>query len=683
MKSVGIDIGGTFTDLVAWDPEKRIFFHAKSLTSYGDFFVSARHCLEETGISLDRVDVVRHGTTQVINAFVQRSGARVALVTTRGFRDVLEIGRANRPIAFQLRYDRNPPLVDRPLRFEITERIDAQGIIVRPVELGELNALVDRIRLSGAQSVAVSFLNSYRNPSHELQVTAQLRSLLPDLFVTCGVELTREWFEYERSSTAAANAYVGPLMADYLDAFDRGLRTGGFTGRFDLMASNGGVLTPEAGRAQPLALVESGPIGGCIAASAFAAALDLGDVIAFDMGGTTAKCALVQSGQFEVQSTYYIGGYEHGFPVRMPILDIVEVGAGGGSIAAVDDLGRMTVGPRSAGSEPGPAAFGKGGLESTVTDANLWLGRIGGGAFLGGRFTLDEGAACAALVRNVIEPLGMAKSDCDAAASGVLRIANTVMAGAIKEITGDRGHDARKFVLLAFGGGGPLHAAELARELNIPLAVIPPEPGNFSALGMLMAQPRIDNAQSFFHELNASAMPLVSALLEAIEVETRSKLQQEHPGETVSTSRFMEMRYRGQKQSTRVAADGALDAGSLRIAFETEYKRRYSHADSVHPVEIVGVRLVARLVSTKEGLLGVASPRPDAVPVVTEREVYLEGKGRMTTSVYRRDSLPFGFARSGPAVIEEFGATTMIGPDDRFEIGRLGEIRIHCGAPTT
>ena len=680
MSIVGIDIGGTFTDLVAWDPDRRAFSHVKTLTSYADFFESARACLREAGLSLPDATAVRHGTTQVINAFIQRSGAKVALVTTRGFRDVLEIGRANRPIAFQLRYERQPALVPRPLRFEVTERMDAHGGVAAQLDLAELEALIDHIASLDVEAVAVSFLNSYLNPAHEEQVARRLRERLPRMFVTSGVELTREWFEYERTSTAAANAYVGPLMGAYLDHFDDGLRQDGFRGTFALMASNGGVLTPDVGRAQPLALVESGPIGGCIAASAYAAALDLDDVIAFDMGGTTAKCALVQRGKFEVQSTYYIGGYEHGFPVRMPILDIVEVGAGGGSIGAVDDLGRMTVGPKSAGSEPGPAAFGRGGENPTVTDANLLLGRIGEGAFLGGAFRLDKEASRSAMIEKVMRPLDMPEADVERAASGILQIASTVMSGAIKEITGDRGHDARKFVLFAFGGGGPLHAADLARDLHIPLAIVPPEPGNFSALGMLLAQPRIDNAQSFFHELDETALPQAATLLSDLETSAVAALAADHPGKPVTARRYLDLRYRGQKHPLQVEAEGDLDAVSVRRAFEAAYRHRFGHADDQHPVEIVGVRIVAAIDAPMSELLAAARPSVSERPVGVTRDVWFDRHGWLPTPVYRRDSLPVGFDRDGPAIIEEYGATTVIGPRDRFVIGGLGEIRIHCGS---
>jgi N-methylhydantoinase A len=678
LRAIGIDIGGTFTDLVAWDPARHSFVHSKALTRYDSFFAGALDCLRAAGVKLNDVNMVRHGTTQVINAFVQRAGVCTALVTTRGFRDTLEIGRANRPIAFQLRYDRAAPLVPRPLRFEIGERMDAQGAVVEELNVGDLEEVARRIEKCAAEAVAVSFLNAYRNPAHEIEAATFLRRRLPGLFVTTGTELTREWFEYERTSTAVANAYVGPIVKRYLEGFRAGLADEGFSGRFYLMSSNGGLLTVNRAEEQPISLVESGPIGGCIAASAYAAALNLPGIIAFDMGGTTAKCALIRNGEFEVQSTYYIGGYEHGFPVRSPIIDIVEVGAGGGSIAAVDSLGRLTVGPRSAGSEPGPVAFGRGGTEPTVTDANLVMGRIGAGAFIGGNLQLDVAAARQALLTKVASPLGFDETALDYSAHGVLAIATTMMAGAINEITGDRGHDVRGFALVAFGGAGPLHACDLARALHIPLVIIPPEPGNFSALGMLLARPRIDASRTLLHELSPKVLSLISSILDELVAETETRLRREVATQDVVFERQLELRYVGQKHGIRIRAEGLTSDTDIRARFEDEYRLRFGHADAIHPVELVGVRVVA-LADSEAPDIRILSAATAAGPTQSSsREAYFASTGRVVVPVYRRSGLAAGFSGTGPAIIEEYGSTTVIGPADHFDIGGLGEIRIHC-----
>ena len=391
---VAADTGGTFTDIAVYDAQTQGVVYGKALTNYADLVEGVLAGLEDTDVALDSTLLLKHGTTHVINTFLQRSGARTALVTTRGFRDTLEIGRGNRPVPFQLNYRRDPPLVPRNLRFELDERIDSRGSIVTPLSDEEVGRLAATLRAAGVEAVAISFLNAYANPVHEEQAAQLLKDLLPELYVTTGTSLTREWYEFERSSTAAANAYVGGRMQAYIERFDDRLRQKGFAGRFYMMGSNGGVLSVARTVKQPVALVESGPIGGCIGAASYARALGFDKVIAFDMGGTTAKCALVQAGQFDVQPIYYVNGYDHGFPLKTAVLDIVEVGAGGGSIASVDAQQRLTVGPRSAGSEPGPVAFGRGGTEPTVTDANLVLGRIGDSAFVGGRLKLQSERGC-------------------------------------------------------------------------------------------------------------------------------------------------------------------------------------------------------------------------------------------------------------------------------------------------
>ena len=676
--TIGIDVGGTFTDLVAYDPDRNSLFYSKTLTRYSRYVEGVIECLQEIGVGLTEADVVKHGTTEVINAFVQRSGARAALVTTRGFRDSLEIGRANRPIAFQLRYDRTAPLIPRPLRFEIEERIDSLGSVVTPLSRDDLARAAERIEALGVEAIAVSFLNAYQNPQHEREAADWLGERFPGLYVTTGSDLTREWFEYERTSTAVANAYVGPAMTKYLDEFNLGLTTEGFRGKFYMMASNGGILGIARAQKQPIALVESGPIGGCIGASALARALGLDNIIAFDMGGTTAKCALVNKGEFEVQSTYYIGGYEYGFPLRTSVVDIVEVGAGGGSIASVDAEGRLRVGPRSAGSEPGPAAYRRGGIDPTVTDANLVLGRIGGGAFLNGELHLDVDAARHALLHKVLAPLELENGMLDHAAHGVLAIATTLMAGAITEITGDRGHDVRTFALVAFGGGGPLHASELAWELHIPLVIIPPEPGNFSALGMLLAQARVDGSRTFLHDLDDTVAEPIQAIFDEIADETYETLRRQVAAEHVYFRRYLELRYKGQKHTVRVGCDKPGSAAAIRAQFEARYRDRFGHADSIHPVEIVALRVVAFAETQIPEIRSLGIPPSGATVEAGRRQVYFDRLGRIPVPVYRRDQLPLGFVREGPAIIEEYGSTTVVGPADRFSIGELGEIRIHC-----
>ncbi|HTI87370.1 MAG TPA: hydantoinase/oxoprolinase family protein, partial [Alphaproteobacteria bacterium] len=360
---VAVDIGGTFTDLVAYDHESRQVAYTKSPTTYGNFVEGILDCFGKAKIRPDQATFLNHGTTLVINAYIQRKGARAALVTTQGFRDVLEIARANRPDPFDLHYQRGEPLIPRELRLEVPERIDSAGNVLTPLDMKALDRVAEELKALKVEAVAVFFMNSYANSAHEEAAAERLKALLPGIYITHSTELTRQWYEYERTSTVAANAFVGPQVNAYIRRLESDMEQRGFKGSLFMMGSNGGLLSVDRTCRQPIGLVESGPIGGCIGAGAYAEALGFKNVVAFDMGGTTAKCALVENGRFSVESIYYANGYVHGFPIRSPVIDIVEVGSGGGSIAWLDGQKRLHVGPQSAGSTPGPVCYGRGGQE--------------------------------------------------------------------------------------------------------------------------------------------------------------------------------------------------------------------------------------------------------------------------------------------------------------------------------
>ncbi len=677
---VAADTGGTFTDLAAFDREQGRIIYTKSLTTHDDLVEGVMDCIRKVDIDLAEAAVVKFGTTLVINTFVERTGAKTALLTTEGFRDSLEIGRGNRPIPFDFRYKRHPVLVPRDLRFEIPERIAADGSVLRDLEHDAVDAVAGRLRQLGIEAVAISFLNSYSEPRHEAEAAEAVRQALPGRYVTAGTELTREWYEYERTSTAVANAYVGPKLKDYVARLDRRLRRDGLSRSFYLMASNGGVFSVERAERQPIMLVESGPVGGCIGTGVYAEALGIDKAIAFDMGGTTAKCAVVENGRFEVKSPYYIGGMERGFPVRGAVLDIVEVGAGGGSIAWLDEQGRLNVGPKSAGSAPGPVCYGNGGTEPTITDANLVLGRIGIASFLGGELRLEEDGARRAIKERVAAPLGfVGESGLEETARGILALGTATMAGAIKQITIERGLDPREFALFAFGGGGPLHAAQIARELAVPLVVVPPEPGIFSALGMILADARVDEARTFLRDLADETMAEIEEAFVAMEDAMRKKLESELDSPSILFERQADMRFRGQRHTLRTAIGPARNASAMRRAFETTYERKFGHVEVASPIEFVGLVLtgIGRIERPAlEGLRLVAAEGAATAP--KQREVYFGGPGRIMTPVLVRAQLKMGHKEAGPAIIEEYGSTTVVGPEDSFEIGGLGEIRIHC-----
>lgn len=681
---IAADTGGTFTDVVAFDSSIGTISYGKALTSYSNLADGALEGLKQADVDLAQGAIFKHGTTHVINAFIQRSGAKTALITTKGFSDLLEIGRGNRPVPFSLRYRRDPVLVPRDLRFEVDERIDAKGEVIVALDEEGLAQLADQIENLGVEAIAVAFLNAYINAAHEQRAIEILRERLPSIYVTSGSELSREWYEYERTSTAVANAYVGPKMEQYVRMFAHRLSERGFDGAFYMMGSNGGVLSTERSVAEPVALVESGPVGGCIGAARYAAELGFDNVIAFDMGGTTAKCALVMNAQFDVQPLYYVGGYDHGFPLRTPVVDIVEVGAGGGSIAHIDAGGDFKVGPQSAGSEPGPVAFGRGGTEPTVTDANLVLGRIGGGRFIGGRLNLDVDKAREAVREKVAQPLGYGEADgVDIAAQGILDLASIAMTNAIKEISIERGYDVREFALFVFGGSGPLFGCQLARELRIPHVIVPPHPGTFSCLGMLLAPIRVDLARTVVGEVSIETIAKASAVFSDLEVEARSTLEREcGDGVQLNSERSFEMRYRGQKHSVQVRldSDAAPSVDQVMQKFNDIYSVRYGHVNPNCAVEIVAARLYMEGEVAKPALelLGAtdafAEPTPSSM-----REVYFpKPYGRIKTDVWNRASLPVGCKISGPAIIEEYSSTTVILPGDVAEVGKLGEILITC-----
>jgi len=675
---VAVDIGGTFTDLVAFDHDSQKVVYTKSPTTYENFVDGILDCFSKAQIDPASANFFNHGTTLVINSLIQRRGARTALVTSAGFRDVLEIARANRPDPFDLHYQRDEPLIPRELRFEVPERLDAKGAIVTPLDMAALEKLAEELKRQKVDAVAVFFMNSYLDPSHEQRAAETLQRMLPGVYVTCSTELTREWYEYERCSTAAANAYVGPQVNTYIRRLESDLTQRGYDGSLFMMGSNGGLLSVARTCRQPIALVESGPIGGCIGAGAYAEALGIANVVAFDMGGTTAKCALVERGRFSVDSVYYANGYIKGFPVKSPVIDIVEVGSGGGSIIWLDEQKRVHVGPQSAGSTPGPVCYGRGGEAPTVTDANLLLGRLNPDHFLGGELSLDTDLAKRALAERVATPLGYTgERGVIEMADGALAIATVTMAGAIRRVSIEHGLDPRDFALFCYGGGGPLHASALAHELSIPQVIIPPEPGNFSAIGMLLADARIDFAKTFTGLLDDKIVSTMEEEFQAMEREAAEALTREFGASEIFYERHAEMRYRGQRHNIKVPITGLKTAAQIHEAFTRDYKRRYGHADSKAPAELQAL-LVSGFAKLRRPDIARLPRRAGKGRGESTRPVYFGKAGLVETRVYERDSLPAGFGGAGPAVIEEYGSTTLVWPGDRFKIGTMGEIRIDC-----
>ena len=680
---VGVDIGGTFTDAVVFDETEGSIRLAKTLSTHDDLAVGVRDALAKSHLSLAGVQFLIHGSTIVINAILERKGAKTALITTRGFRDVYEIGRINRPESFNPRFKRHQPLVPRHLIFEIPERVLADGTVRLPLDVNAAREVASILRQEGVEAAGIVFLHSYRSPEHEQQMADILREEVPDLFVSMSHELSREYREYERTSTVAANAFVGPKVSNYLRGLEDGLRSDGFAGSLLIMQSNGGLADVGLARRQCVQMMESGPAGGVVGVQALCELLNVESAIAFDMGGTTAKACVIKRGQPELSPDYFVGGYSRGLVIRIPVLDVVEVGTGGGSIAWFDEGGGLHVGPHSAGASPGPACYGQGGTEATITDANVVLGRLSPGAFLGGEMALDVEAALAAIGTHVAAPLSV---DPDRAAAGMLEVATSHMANAVRQVTLQRGLDPRDFTLFAYGGGGPLHASAVARELAIRNVVIPCMPGVFSALGMLLADLRRDYVQTWFERLDDLDIVELRGQFQSLEQEGRRSLAESGiPTDDITFERAADMRYVGQEHAVTVALPVALESeearSEIKRRFDEAHQQQFSHSAVDEPAEIVSLRVAAVGRLPKPVFPRIASggtEPPDKARKPARRVAF--SAGELEAAVYDRASLLAGNVVYGPAVIEEDIATTILEPRDRLTVDRFGFLIMELGS---
>ena len=680
---VGADIGGTFTDVVVFDDAGALRL-GKVLSTPHELARGVVEALTAVEAPLAQTGLLIHGSTIVVNAIIERTGARTALITTPGFRDVYEIGRINRPESFNPRFQKHRPLVPRECVFEVPERTLADGSEYLPLDeqaARELAALLDE---EDFEAVAVAFLHSYRSPRHELRLAEILRERNPRWFVSASHELSREYREYERTSTVAANAYVGPTVSTYLADLDVRLRAACFSGNLLVMQSNGGLGDVELARRQCIQMMESGPAGGVVGTMALAEALEIEAAIAFDMGGTTAKACVVRRGMPDLAADYFLGGYNSGLAIRIPVLDIVEVGTGGGSIAWLDGSGALHVGPRSAGAEPGPACYGRGGVEPTITDANVVLGRLEPAAFLGGRMPLDRAAAEAALTERLAEPLGV---DLQRSAAGMLEVATSAMSNAVRQVTLQRGLDPRDFTLVAYGGGGPLHASAVARELSIGTVVIPQAPGHFSALGMLLADLRRDYVQTLFVRLQDVTVEAVEAEFAQLEEKGRAELLASGIAtDQLVFERAADMRYVGQEHAVAVVMPASITGGSardeLKRRFDAAHELRYSHSAAGEPAEIVSIRVsaIGRLLKPPLPRVAAGGPEPSAAARRGKRRLSFDTSRSVEASVFDRAALLAGNRINGPAIIEETASTTILEPGDSISVNDYGHLILRVGA---
>ncbi len=671
---LGIDVGGTFTDLMAFEPASGRLWAAKVPTTPDNQARGVLDAIGKAAVALLNVPRIVHGTTVATNAILEGKGARVAVLTTRGFRDVLEIGRGNRPRLYDLKFVPRPPLVARPYRIEVDERVLADGSVERPITAAAVAAAVRELagRSADVEAWAICFLHAYRNDANERSAAKHLVELVGDGYISCSGTVIPEYREYERFSTTVLNAMVSPSIDRYLSALEARLAASGYRHPLLIMQSNGGTMTAQASRRLPAVTMLSGPAGGINGAVFLARAAELPDVITCDMGGTSTDVCLIKA--YRARTTYL--GTIAGHPTRLPQIEINTVGAGGGSIASVDIGPVLKVGPESAGARPGPACYGLGGTAATVTDANVVLGRLGGGERLAGEVALAPEHARAAVTTVAAELGGLSP---EAAAEGIIRLAVVKMAGAIREISVHRGDDPRDFVLMAYGGAGPLVASELASELGIEQVLIPPYPGNLSALGLLASPLRQDLVQTQVVTLEALDDPTLSAHFDKLAEAARRLLAEESVDvDAVTVEGGCDVRYVGQSYALFVPVDPARpDRAALEEQFHRQHQVVYGHSETREAIEIVNFR-VSALGPTVEPPIRSDSTHDDGRPTTTRRPVYFGGRLEDAT-VYDRAALRSGTAMSGPAIVEEMGSTTCLWPGDRAQVDRWGNLRLTVG----
>ena len=676
---LGADIGGTFTDVAAFDERSGRLLLGKALSTPAHLVDGITHGVGKAAVRYAEASVFLHGSTIAINTLLERRGAKTALITTEGFRDVYEIGRINRPDSYNLYFSKHVPLVPRARCYEVRERMTAEGGVHVPLDEASVREVCRRLKAEGVDAVAIILLHCYVNPAHEARVKAMVQEALPHAFVTASHELSQEYREFERTSTVAANAYIGPVVSKYVRGIEEHLRQAEFRGSFLLVQSTGGLYESHQAQQQCVRMLESGPAAGVIGVQALCRSVGLSDAVAFDMGGTTAKAGVIYRGEALTTGVALIGGYAQALPVQIPMMDIFEVGTGGGSIAAVNASGALRVGPQSAGAEPGPACYGRGGELPTVTDANLVLGRLGAERFLGGEMKLDTAAGEGAIREHVAKPLGV---DVTRAAEGILRIASTAMSYAVKAVSTERGLDAASFALVAYGGAGPLHASSIAREIGMQRVIVPRAPGHFCAFGMLFSDLRYDLVRTWFTRLADVSFDAIEKVYAGLIADGRKALAASGlKTPRITIERAADMRYVGQEHPVTVHLPADVfkrrDAEALKHQFDAEHLRRYGTNAPAEQAEIVSLRATVTGELKKPPLerieRGARAPLASARRG-TRRAYFAELGKAVATQTYARDALRAGNTIVGPALIEEHASTTVLLPGDRMQVDAFGNL---------
>ena len=690
---LGVDIGGTFTDIVLATEAGGLAVR-KILSTPEDYaagvIAGARSALDDLGARADDVSEVVHATTVATNAILQRAGARCALVTTAGFRDVLEIGRLRIPELFNLFYDKRPVLVPRDRIVEVEERINHRAEVVTALEADEIERTVAAVTALDVEAVAICLINSYANPAHEHAIAVALRARAPGLEVSVSADVLPRAGEYERTSTTAINAYVQPTVRRYIDSLAAQLHRDRIAGPLLIMQSGGGLMGAERAAREPVSMIESGPAAGVLAARHFISEMGLDDAVTFDMGGTTAKASIIENGKFLKTTEYEVGGHMSatsrltgggGYPITVPAIDVAEVGAGGGSIVWLDSGGSLRVGPQSAGAAPGPVCYGAGGERPTVTDANLVLGYLNPTSIAGGAIEVQPEPARAALEAAIARPLGL---DLAEAAYGVHLIVNSEMMGAIRAVSTQRGRDVRDFALVAFGGCGPAHAALLARDMEIGTVVVPPSPGLFSAFGLLATDLEFQRARTLYAESGTLAEgSRLAGILAALKAEIEMESSREAGAAPLTFEVWADMRYEGQSYDLPVAAPAGLAPAALVEAlverFEAEHERTYGQRARNERVVVVAIRLIGRAAGASAGVA--AGARESSGQAESSRDAWFGPElGWRPTPVVGRGSVPGG-GRAGPLLVEEYDSVIVVPPGCTARSDPSGSIVITVPPP--
>jgi N-methylhydantoinase A len=669
---VAVDVGGTFTDMIVHNENTGEARVAKTPSVPANPAVAIMKALQEAGLTPRDMGFFAHGSTVGTNALITRRLPRTAVVATEGFRDIHEIRRGTKPDLWDAYADVAPPYVRRRDRFEVPERIDYQGTVLKALDEVEARRVAKLMARRGYEAIAVTFINSYMNGDHETRMKEIIQEEMPDVFVCTSFEILPEIFEHERFSTTIINAALAPVVSRYLASLTDQLRGGGYEGDVLVLHSGGGVMTAEAISKNAARIAVSGPAAGAMAGAFFAQQCGFPNAISLDMGGTSADISLMFNGEVRVSNEWSV---EYGYPIMFPSIEIVTIGAGGGSVAWIDDGGSLRNGPQSQGADPGPAAYRRGGVEATNTDANLTLGRLSPGGLLGGTMPLDKEAAENAVATRVGDPLGY---DAVKAADAIIQVANANMADAVRLISIRRGYDPRDFCLVSFGGAGSVHAADLARELDIPAVVVPPYPGITSALGCLLVDVRHDLFRTYLASADGASVDALETEFEKLEAEARERLKAEGmTGDRVQLRRQMDMRYVGQWRSLTVPVSTPLGE-NLQASldrFHAEHQREYSFSNpdgavEIYGLRVVGIGLVEKPEFPKRSASGILS---DAIKET--REVYFgESGGFHTTVIYDRDRMPAGSSFQGPVIIDQMDTTTVVPPDWRGEVDEHGNI---------